>query len=79
MDPKHGYLGEPKRPLSSEQYGIVLTALNTVNTIAITSKDIELFRASNDQLHRLADEMHAAGYQETWHVDTQSYTVDKKQ
>lgn len=74
----YGYTDQARRPLSSEQYAILLTALNTVVTIAITIHDVELFRSADEQFHTFAAEMYNNGYVETWNIDTQSYTVAEK-
>lgn len=83
MDPQHlvgyGYTDQDRKPYSQEHYAILLTSLNNVVTLAVTTHDIELFKSANVQLHRIADEAHNNGYQEVWHIDTQSYTVVPKQ
>jgi hypothetical protein len=77
MDPKH-LAGQDRKLLSPEQYAILLTALNTTVTIAHTCHDHELYTVAIEQLSRFASELHSNGYQETWRIDTQSYTVAKK-
>lgn len=76
--PGYGPTDSPRRPLSSEQYAIALTSLNNLLVIAMTTSDLELHRAAIEQMRRLANEMYSNGLQETWHIDTQAYTVGPK-
>ena len=74
----YGYTDDLKQPMTRQQYALALTSLSNLIAIANATRDAELFRAANAQLHRLAEELHAADMIEIWIPESQSYTVAHK-